>query len=180
MRSYREPANRRSLKASSRAQSVTENASQFVRCGLAALVQAMIASNYDDGELTASTHTERPSTPVNVRHIGKKKEQDIRAACEEADIHKLQALAESEGGLLTDTLRQLACNYSSFLSPANAGGFDYNSITHHCNYSQGLYYLAFLPPRQTPTMSHSLLSMTRVTAGKSCLLIATRSKYSWT
>ncbi|KAJ2973674.1 hypothetical protein NQ176_g6472 [Zarea fungicola] len=68
----------------------------------------MIASNSDDGELTASTHTERPSTPVNVRHIGHRKEQDIRAACKEADIHKLQALAESEGGLLTDTLRQLA------------------------------------------------------------------------
>lgn len=41
--------------------------------------------------------------------VDKEKRHDIKAACADGDIPRLQALAESRGGFLTDRLRQLAC-----------------------------------------------------------------------
>lgn len=41
------------------------------------------------------------------------KTSEILAACTWRDATRLRALAESEGGLLADTLRQAACMYSS-------------------------------------------------------------------
>jgi hypothetical protein len=40
------------------------------------------------------------------------KTSEILAACTWRDATRLRALAESEGGLLADTLRQVACRYS--------------------------------------------------------------------
>lgn len=37
---------------------------------------------------------------------------DIRAACEARDVIKLQALAGSSGGFVTDALRKSACTFS--------------------------------------------------------------------
>lgn len=37
------------------------------------------------------------------------KTSDILAACELVNVSRLRVLAETEGGFVTDTLRQLAC-----------------------------------------------------------------------
>ncbi len=55
----------------------------------------------------------KDSPPETFRQLDKarqdRKEQAIRRACEQDDVDKLVELADSVGGLLDDTLRQLAC-----------------------------------------------------------------------
>ncbi|KAM3511664.1 hypothetical protein MY11210_004681 [Beauveria gryllotalpidicola] len=57
-----------------------------------------------DEEPTASAHHH----PEKEAEIDWQKQDAIRAACHDADVSALQRLAESEGGFLTDSLRQLA------------------------------------------------------------------------
>jgi hypothetical protein len=60
-----------------------------------------------DEERTASAHHH----PEKEAEVDRQKQDAIRAACHDADVSALQRLAESEGGFLTDSLRQLACTY---------------------------------------------------------------------
>lgn len=62
-----------------------------------------------DTERTASTPPEKTAEPDGVVRVDQRKQDEIRAACAEADLAELQRLAESSGGFLTDSLRQLAC-----------------------------------------------------------------------
>ncbi|KAM3526707.1 hypothetical protein NHJ13051_003326 [Beauveria bassiana] len=57
-----------------------------------------------DEERTASAH----HYPEKEAEVDWQKQDAIRAACHDADVSALQRLAESEGGFLTDSLRQLA------------------------------------------------------------------------
>ncbi|KAJ4165345.1 hypothetical protein LMH87_006979 [Akanthomyces muscarius] len=59
-------------------------------------------------ERTTSTPPDKTAEPDGVVQVDQKKQDEIRAACAEADIPELQRLAESAGGFLTDKLRQLA------------------------------------------------------------------------
>lgn len=59
--------------------------------------------------LTMSTHTEKTVPESDIGIIDQQKQDEIQRACARSDILKLQALAESPGGLLTDSLRQRAC-----------------------------------------------------------------------
>ncbi|KAM3508829.1 hypothetical protein MY10362_000955 [Beauveria mimosiformis] len=56
-----------------------------------------------DEERTALAHH-----PEKEAEVDRQKQDAIRAACHDADVSALQRLAESEGGFLTDSLRQLA------------------------------------------------------------------------
>lgn len=69
-----------------------------------------------DEEPTTLTHGEKAAEKLqqqrekeSVGEIDQKKQDEIRAACVAADVSELQRLAESAGGFLTDSLRQLAC-----------------------------------------------------------------------
>ncbi len=68
-------------------------------------------------ERTTSTPPDKTAEPDGVVQVDQKKQDEIRAACAEADIPELQRLAESAGGFLTDKLRQLACTpfHTTFL-----------------------------------------------------------------
>ncbi|KAM3436837.1 hypothetical protein MY4824_004120 [Beauveria thailandica] len=57
-----------------------------------------------DEERTPSAHHH----PEKEAEVDRQKQDAIRAACHDADVSALQRLAESEGGFLTDILRQLA------------------------------------------------------------------------
>ncbi|KAM3439197.1 hypothetical protein NHJ13734_003804 [Beauveria thailandica] len=57
-----------------------------------------------DEERTRSAHHH----PEKEAEVDRQKQDAIRAACHDADVSALQRLAESEGGFLTDILRQLA------------------------------------------------------------------------
>ncbi|KGQ09367.1 GTPase-activating protein gyp10 [Beauveria bassiana D1-5] len=57
-----------------------------------------------DEERTASAHHH----PEKEAEVDRQKQDAICAACHDADVSALQRLAESEGGFLTDSLRQLA------------------------------------------------------------------------
>ncbi|OAA39865.1 RabGAP/TBC [Beauveria brongniartii RCEF 3172] len=57
-----------------------------------------------DEERTASAHHH----PEKEAEVDRQKQDAIRAACHDVDVSALQRLAESEGGFLTDSLRQLA------------------------------------------------------------------------
>ncbi|KAJ6784234.1 hypothetical protein PWT90_10324 [Aphanocladium album] len=62
----------------------------------------------DDDERTTSTRAEKPAQKQSVGEIDRRKQDAIRVACAAADVSELQRLAESAGGFLTDSLRQLA------------------------------------------------------------------------
>ncbi|ATY60290.1 GTPase-activating gyp10 [Cordyceps militaris] len=68
----------------------------------------MNQDGYNNPRTALSTPSEKSPGPDYVDQAGQKKQDDIRTACAEGDIPALQQLAESEGGLLTDSLRQLA------------------------------------------------------------------------
>ncbi|EGX94686.1 RabGAP/TBC [Cordyceps militaris CM01] len=68
----------------------------------------MNQDGYNNPRTALSTPSEKSPGPDYVDQAGQKKQDDIRTACAEGNIPALQQLAESEGGLLTDSLRQLA------------------------------------------------------------------------
>lgn len=75
------------------------------------------SSSSSDAERTSSTPPEKTIEPDFVCPVNQRKQNDIRVACAEADVAELQRLAESAGGFLTDSLRQLACTSLSSHPP---------------------------------------------------------------
>lgn len=65
----------------------------------------------DDGDF-AEPEPEGPVDDPGPSPAVALKTSEILAACTWRDATRLRALAESEGGLLADTLRQAACMYS--------------------------------------------------------------------
>ena len=78
-----------------------------------------ITSEKDGGRLPTSrqsssrslSRTEKVKTPVKDDPAVAAKKQDIRNACVQGDFTRLRKLADSEGGFLTDELRQIACKF---------------------------------------------------------------------
>jgi hypothetical protein len=59
--------------------------------------------------ISVSSHSEKAHRTDAHPSLTSPKASAIQEACEAADIKTLVALAASEGGLLTDELRQIAC-----------------------------------------------------------------------
>lgn len=59
------------------------------------------------------------------------KEDEILVACQRRDIRALQTLAESQGGFMTDELRQKACKHFALPVPSHASFFADSAFRYH-------------------------------------------------
>lgn len=62
--------------------------------------------------------TRVPSVSSSVGLVQAEKEAKVRDACQSRSVHDLRSLAISEGGFLSDALRQLACKKTGCPPPA--------------------------------------------------------------